>query len=820
MPRFADVIVPVPIPAIFTYLIPTEMEGKVEPLFRVAVPFGHGKFYTAIVTDVKDKFTGDYDIKEIVWAPDSSPILRRQQLRLWEWMAEYYMCPIGDVFKAALPSGLKIESETYIEINSDFDLSVALELSPKLQKILEFLRTNEISSVKAIEKSGIKDVMAAIYKLLELKAVTIHEKLTERFRPRKEEFYHVTLDRKDPNVYTRVFSGIRSVRQQQLLMKLLQLSNFAKQGEQLTEISRASILGEEFYDRTALRSLEKKGYIRIESREISRFKWSGAPTKPLPSLSSAQSRALKEIHSLFGQHPVVLLHGVTSSGKTEVYIHLIDFVLKQNKQVLYLVPEIALTTQLTKRLQDVFGASVVIYHSRFSDAERSEIWLNLLRSDKPCVVIGARSSVFLPFANLGLVIVDEEHEQSYKQFDPAPRYNARDVATVLARLHGAKTLLGSATPSIESYYKAQTGRYGLVNLSERFSQVQLPEIRLVDMTKAYLKKEVTDSFASETLVACREALGAKQQVIVFNNRRGFAPIARCTGCEYIPKCTDCDVSLTYHKSTDRLQCHYCGKEYPMTHTCPVCQQPTLKIAGYGTERVEDNVADLFPEAKILRMDLDTTRNKENYSEIIDKFSEHKADILVGTQMVTKGLDFADVSTVAVLNADAIINYPDYHASERAFNMLAQVSGRAGRRQDVPGTVLIQSRNIEHPVISFASRHDYTGFYEHELAHRKEFAYPPFSRLIYIIVRHKDLTACIETAAALAANLTALLGNRIAGPQVPAVNRIKTYHLRRIMVKIEPTVSVSQVKKILLNSVSQLRAETRFRRSDIYFDVDP
>lgn len=828
MAKYAEVIVPVAVGDRFTYLIPEELKERVRPMSRVFVPFGRGKTYTGIVTSLADTFDGGYELKEILACPDPGPVLRYPQLKLWDWIAAYYMCAPGQVLKAALPTGLNIESETEVILNDDIPpeaLTERLESAPshltsKLNAILSLLSHNGKMTVHELEKNGVKDAVGLVNGLVGAGIVTVREKLSERFRPRTEELIHVVIDRDDHAALQKAFRSLRSQRHERLLLKLIELSRFTRAGAPLEAVSRDAIAGDESYDRSVLNSFVKKGFITLEKREVSRFRWNGGPLKPLPELSAAQKTALSEIHESFREQPVVLLHGVTSSGKTEIFMHLIDFVLKQKRQVLYLVPEIALTTQLTRRLQDVFGPKVVIYHSRFSDRERCEIWMKLLTTDEPCVVVGARSAVFLPFATLGMVIVDEEHEQSYKQFDPAPRYNARDVATVLARMHGARTLLASATPSVDSYYKATQGRYGLVTLGERYAGVRLPDIEVVDLAKAQRSRSVTESLAHRTIEVCREALGNKHQVIVFNNRRGYSPVALCPSCQFIPRCRQCDVSLTYHKSNDRLVCHYCGAEYEMPKICPSCKEPGIRQQGYGTERVEDNVAECFPEARILRMDLDTTRNKENYSTLIDKFSQHKADILVGTQMVTKGLDFADVSTVAVLGADTIINYPDFRSAERAFNMLEQVSGRAGRRADTPGKVLIQTRQPDHRILKHVLEHDYKAFFDEELAERRQFAYPPFVRIIYVYVRHKDNEVCAQAASHLASMLRSALGDRVFGPQTPPVARIKGVHLRRIMVKIEPEVSVSQVKTILAEASTALRTEPKYRAVSVHFDVDP
>lgn len=828
MPLYAEVIVPVPLPSLFTYIVPDEMAASLKQGMRVVVPFGTAhKFYTAIVVNITDRFNGNYDLRPIVWCPDSEPVTRRPQIQLWEWIADYYMCAIGDVMKAALPAGLKLESETIVEINSDIAETVddtdPVELSSKAASVWSLIRTFENKSkisVRDLVKAGASSVMPGIYELMAHGLIAIRENHAERFRPRRVDYYHLLIDRKDSDALAETFKKLRSPRHQNLLMLLLKLSNFSQLSLPLSPVCRDSLRNEECFDTAIIRSFEKKGIISVESRTISRFRWSERPVLPLPRLSEAQTTALAEIHKSFVDHDVTLLHGVTSSGKTEIYKHLIDYTLRRDKSVLFLVPEIALTTQLTGRLQDTFGNKVVIYHSRFTDAERVEIWMSILQSSEPLVVIGARSSVFLPFRRLGLVIVDEEHEQSYKQFDPAPRYNARDVATVLARMHGAKTLLASATPAIDSYAKALDGRFGLVSLTERFSGVNLPEIQIIDTATERLKGRMPNSLSQTVVDEASAALNDKNQVIVFHNRRGFSPIARCKACAYVPKCTDCAVALSYHKRIDRLVCHYCGKEYPLPSLCPLCNQPEINVIGFGTERVEDEVTDTFANAKVLRMDLDTTRNKEHYADIIEKFSEHKADILVGTQMVTKGLDFGDVSTVVVLNADMLLNYPDFRATERAFNMLEQVSGRAGRRKETPGKVLVQTRQPDHPILDFVINHNYTGYFEHEMEERRTFGYPPFTRLIYIFVRNKDARICRQAAEVLAKLLTDKLGNRVFGPHEPAVNRIKTMYIRRIMIKIEQGVSLSQIKSIISSTTDAIRTNKTFNGTDIYFDVDP
>ncbi|MDE7334932.1 MAG: primosomal protein N', partial [Muribaculaceae bacterium] len=565
-----------------------------------------------------------------------------------------------------------------------------------------------------------------------------------------------------------------------------------------------------------------KGLVRVERRETNRFApREGMELQPLPTLSNAQQTALNGIIGswLDDRKDVTLLRGVTSSGKTEIYIHLISRMLRQGKQALMLVPEIALTTQLTVRLQRVFGSKVIVYHSKFTYNERVDIWRRLRRSSEPMVIIGARSSIFLPFQNLGLVIVDEEHEPSYKQFDPAPRYNARDCAIVLASMHGAKTLLGSATPAVETYYKAKSGRYGLVELTERFGGVELPEIEVVDMKKEWKKKWNDSPFAPEVKQQLKQTVANGSQAIVFHNRRGFAPMARCSQCAYIPKCEHCDVSLTYHRRADKLICHYCGAEYKMPAICPVCHEPSMEIIGYGTEKIEDLIERELPEARILRMDLDTTRNKDGYLDIISSFSQRKADILVGTQMVTKGLDFDGVRVVAVLSADTLINLPDFRASERAFNMLLQVAGRAGRR-DVAGKVIVQTGQPDHPVIGFMKAHDYEGFYGYQISERSTHFFPPFTKIIVILLRNRDENDLKNAAEAYARELRLLLGNRVAGPDTPPVSRVQSMYIRRIMLKIEVGASMAKVKTILRNAVETIHTQGHLHGTSIHYDVDP
>ncbi|MBQ7042853.1 MAG: primosomal protein N' [Muribaculaceae bacterium] len=818
---YAEVLLPLPLYSTFTYHIPDEMVGKIKVGYRVIVPFGRKKSYTAIVTAVSPIAPQGYEVKDITMMLDDYPIIRHPQLKLWEWISEYYLSAPGDVYKAAIPAGLKVESETFIELNNDFEENEENRLNEREIIVCQLLDHNGRMTPAEIEKkTGFKNVEAVVSHLLEREAIIISEKLVERYRSRKETYVKLTAIQGDNNAIHVAFEKVKGAKKQETtLLALIELSGFTQKATPLKEVSRQELLERSGTTPAIVKAMADKGIVEIYKKEINRFRYNGLVGGELPKLSEAQSKALDEIHRSFISHDISLLHGVTSSGKTEIYIHLISYILNQGNQALYLVPEIALTTQLTHRLQRVFGDKVIIYHSKFSDNERVDIWKKLLTSREPCVVIGARSSLFLPFSNLSLVIVDEEHESSYKQQDPAPRYNARDVATVLASMHGAKTLLGSATPSIETYFKATSGKYGFIELSERFDGVKLPEIEIIDMNLARRKRTTTGTFSERTRTLATEAISRGEQVIFFLNRRGYAPLARCKQCGWVPKCENCDVSLTYHRRYNQLICHYCGSTHPLPNICPACKDPGVDVLGYGTERVEDEVETTFPDVKIARMDLDTTRNKDGYENIIDDFSKRRSQILVGTQMVTKGLDFDGVSLVGVINADSLINFPDFRATERAFNMLEQVAGRAGRRQ-AQGIVTIQTTQPSHPILSFLKNHDYKGYYEDEIDERKRFNYPPFTRLIYIYLKHRDNDTLTELSVIYSNKLRELFGNRVFGPEEPMIGRIQSLYIRKIMLKIEVNASMKKVKAILRETFEQMHQNPRMKRLVIYYDVDP
>lgn len=816
--RYAQVILPLPVQGTFTYIVPEGIDVAVG--YRVIVPFGKKHFYTAIVESISPVAPPDtMQLKEILSVPDKSPIVRPSQIRFWQWLAEYYLCSLGEVYKAAIPSGLKIESETRIDIAPEVEPEEFALCDADEQRVLDFVtREKGVDASTIATKTGVKS--SVVTRLVDRGLLIISEKLVERYRAVKREYVRPLLSRGDQVALDVAFASLkRSPKQEEALMALIALSGFYKADTPLAEVPIEVLLERADVSRTIVKALADKGVCEIYKKEVSRFSYNGECSTPLPILSKAQDAALDAIHRSFREKDVVLLHGVTGSGKTEVYIHLIDYVLAKGRQALFLVPEIALTTQLTRRLQNVFGSKVIIYHSKFSDNERVDRWRRLVSTDDPCVVIGARSAVFLPFSRLGIVIVDEEHESSYKQYDPAPRYNGRDAATVLASMHGAKTVFGSATPTVETYFKAQSGKFGLVSLTERYGEASLPIIDIVDMKAERGRKAISGYFSHKLLDATLDVLNRRRQVIFFHNRRGYAPIARCAMCAYTPKCDFCDVSLTYHKRTNRLVCHYCGAEYGVPTVCPECREPAIEIVGYGTERLEDEINQNFRDRRILRMDLDTTRNKEGYSRIIDDFSAHKADILVGTQMVTKGLDFGDVDLVGVLNADSLINFPDFRAAERAFNMIEQVSGRAGRR-DGKGRVVIQTHNPSHPILDYAQRHDYQGFYERELQERQAFSFPPFSRIINIYLKHRDLNTVIECASRFSSLLRETMGTRVSPPQEPAVARVSSMYIRKIMLKVECNLSMANIKATLRQKYIELTASPLMRGLSVYYDVDP
>ena len=766
---YANIILPLPLEGYFTYAVSEGLAPQIQVGVRVTVPLGKSKTYVGIVAEypvdvpkpakeVAQQGKKKIEYKNIADVLDDTPILLPQQLRLWKWIADYYMSPIGDVYKAALPSGLKVE---------------------------------------------------------------------DGFRPRTELFIRLADKYRDEQTLTLLISSMkRVVKQLDVLMTYLRLTGADNiehllPGTELREVTREELMNESHASIAVIRSLQEKMILVTYEKEVGRLNHNIAPhPEKIKPLNEAQTEAYNHILMQMMGHPVTLLHGVTSSGKTEIYIHLIQKAINEHKQVLYLLPEIALTVQITERLKAVFGNRLGIYHSKYSDAERVEIWKKQLSSNPYDVILGARSAVFLPFHRLGLVIIDEEHEQSFKQQDPAPRYHARSVAIVLAQMYaGAKTLLGTATPSMESYYNAKHGKYGFVELSRRYKDIQLPSIEVVDMKDLYRRKMVSGPFSPRLLSAVRGALERGEQAILFQNRRGFAPMIECRQCGWVPKCPNCDISLTYHKSMNYLSCHYCGYTMKVPEVCPCCESKDIRGRGYGTEKIEDEIRSIFPEARIARMDLDTTHTRNAYERLINDFSTGKNNLLIGTQMVTKGLDFGKVSVVGILNADSMLNYPDFRAYEQAFMMMSQVSGRAGRKGK-RGEVILQTKTPDLPVIQYVVHNDYPTFFKELLDERREFHYPPFYHLVYVYLKHRDENIVNTAGVELGSRLRDIFGARVLGPDKPAVARVKTLSIRKIVLKLENGIDYPRVRQYLRGALEAMMKDKHYGALQVYYDVDP
>ncbi|MCP3893847.1 MULTISPECIES: replication restart helicase PriA [Bacteroides] len=818
MKKYVDVILPLPLPKSFTYSLPDEGAEEVQIGCRVVVPFGRKKFYTAIVRNVHYCAPTAYEVKEISTVLDTSPILLPIQFRFWEWLANYYLCTQGDVYKAALPSGLKLESETMVEYNPDFEADAPL--TDREQQILDLLAQEPEQCVTKLEKeSGIKNILNVIKSLLDKGAIFVKEELRRTYKPKTEIRVRLTPSAANERRMRMLFDELgRAPKQLALLMKYVELSGVLG-GDTPKEVSKKELLLRADASPSIFNGLVDKKVFEVYHHEIGRLMTQTDDVMSLHPLNEHQQQAYEEITESFRHKNVCLLHGVTSSGKTEVYIHLIEEMLRQGKQVLYLLPEIALTTQITERLKRVFGSRLGIYHSKFPDAERVEIWQKQLSETGYDIILGVRSSIFLPFRNLGLVIVDEEHENTYKQQDPAPRYHARNAATVLASMYGAKTLLGTATPSVETWHNATTGKYGFVQLKERYKEIQMPEIIPVDIKELHRKKRMVGPFSPLLMQYIREALDQKEQVILFQNRRGFAPMVECRTCGWVPKCKNCDVSLTYHKGINQLTCHYCGYTYQLPRSCPACEGVELVNRGFGTEKIEDDIKVLFPEASVARMDLDTTRTRSAYEKIIADFEQGKTNILIGTQMVSKGLDFDHVSVVGILNADTMMNYPDFRAYERAFQLMAQVSGRAGRKNK-QGRVVLQTKSIDHEIIPQVINNNYEQMVNGQLAERQMFHYPPYYRLVYVYLKNRNETLLDAMAEAMAEKLRALFGNRVLGPDKPPVARVQTLFIKKIVLKIEYNAPMSRARELLLRVQREMIEDERFKSLIVYYDVDP
>ncbi|QUB92449.1 primosomal protein N' [Prevotella denticola] len=765
---YANIILPLPLEGYFTYGVPDALASDVRPGVRVSVPLGKCKTYVGIVaaypveipdSSEKKAASGKKIVyKNIIEVLDDSPVLLPRQLKLWHWIADYYMSPIGEVYKAALPSGLKAE---------------------------------------------------------------------DGFRPRTEVYIRLADNLRDGRTLVFIIESMqRAAKQIEVLMAYLQLAGVDEMGgitpgTPLREVTREELMNVTHASAAVVQALQRRKILVTYEKEVGRLNHGAVPhPERIKPLNEAQTDAYNQTLIQMMTHPVTLLHGVTSSGKTEIYIHLIQKAINEHKQVLYLLPEIALTVQITGRLQAVFGNRLGIYHSKYSDAERVEIWKKQLSESPYDVILGARSAVFLPFQRLGLVIIDEEHEQSFKQQDPAPRYHARSAAIVLAQMYaGAKTLLGTATPSMETYYNARQGKYGLVELTRRYKDLQLPAVEVVDIKDLYRRKMMTGPFSPRLLAAVRDALGRGEQAILFQNRRGFAPMVECRQCGWVPKCPDCDVSLTYHKSMNYLTCHYCGYTMRVPEVCPCCESRDIRGRGYGTEKIEDEVRSIFPEARIARMDLDTTRTRNAYERLINDFSAGRSNLLIGTQMISKGLDFDKVSVVGILNADTMLNYPDFRAYEQAFMMMSQVSGRAGRKGR-QGLVILQTKSPDLPVIRQVVQNDYRSFYSDLLAERRDFRYPPFYHLIYVYLKHREENTVNTAGLELGSRLREIFGSRVLGPDKPAVARVKTLSIRKIVLKLENGINHARVRQYLRGAMEAMLKDKRYGALQVYYDVDP
>lgn len=822
---YIDVLLPLAMRQYLTYGVPFGFEGDLQVGQRVLVSVGKNRYYAAIVVKIHQNRPLGYVVKDFIQQLDEKPILNLLQLRLWEWMASYYMSTQGEVMSAALPSGFKIESETQIEIHPDFSGDIS-NLTPKEIKLISLLEEQKRISIKEIEKKlSLPSVAVTVKNLMEKNAIAVYEEVREKYRSRKESYVRLSpvLEASEAALSEKLSELEKSPKNYKQIDTLLIFITISRQQKSLF-VSKKQLLEQEKTSESSLNSLVKKGILLLQEFEVSRLEETNQE-KTADSIvyTDAQKAALEEIWKQWEKQQVVLLHGVTGSGKTEIYINLIDKILKEGKQVLYLLPEIALTTQIIVRLRRYFGKKVGVYHSRFNELERVEIWNRVQESDENGfkIIIGARSALFLPFHNLGLIIVDEEHDTSYKQYDPAPRYHARDVSIVLSKLHDAKVLLGSATPSVESLYNAQTGKYAYVALKERYAGMELPKLTLVDLKQEPRKSQGQGwiPYSKTLLEEIRQALNRHEQVILFQNRRGFSLHLECDMCHYIPMCKHCDVALTYHKDKNQLRCHYCGYTETIPNICPQCGSPKLQMHGFGTEKVEEELSLFFPSARIARLDYDSTRNKTAYQRIIYDFECQKIDILVGTQMVTKGLDFDHVSTVGILNADNMLYFPDFRAYERAYQILSQVSGRAGRKFK-QGKVLIQTFQPNHPIFQWVVKQDEKTMLQHLLLERKQFLYPPYCRFIKLSVKHNN-TNKVDRAAALLANI--LRQNKaytVLGPAYPSIPRIKNLYMKDIMLKIENVGILSSVKTYLQQTIDAVKSNSGLKNIQIAVDVDP
>ena len=815
MPNFIDVIIPIPLQKLFTYSI-TEAESKFLKVgMRVAVPFGKSKIYTGIVFKIHTTSPTAYEAKDIQQILDESPILNEIQLELWKWIAKYYMCTLGDVMRAALPSAFILESETIITKNT---VNIIDESILKDDEFLVYEALNHQSSLKIHDISNIldkKNVLPVIKRLLEKEAISIEEEIYEKYKPKLVRYVKLHTNYTSEKALHGLLEELsRAHKQKEVVLTLFSISAKTKKPVKVSDL-----LKESNGSSAIIKTLIEKEILQEYHIQTDRVEYLGSDNEDSKQLNNYQKTALSEIKASFETHQVTLLHGVTSSGKTEVYVKLIENVLTQAKQVLYLLPEIVLTTQLVTRLQNYFGEQVAIFHSKYSSHERVEVWNNVLNnSAKAQIVLGARSSIFLPFNNLGLIIVDEEHEQSFKQFDPAPRYHARDTAVVLANIYQAKILLGSATPSLESYFNAKQNKYGFVELMHRYNDVLMPDIELVDIKDKLKKKRMSGHFSDRLIEEITETLKAGHQIILFQNRRGFSPIVECNTCGHSPQCPNCDVSLTYHQYRNQLRCHYCGYNMAMLQDCQACGSQDINSKGFGTEQIEEEVKTLFPDYKVSRMDLDTTRGKYGYEKIITALEQNEIDILVGTQMLTKGLDFRNVKLVGIMNADNMLNFPDFRAHERSFQLMLQVSGRAGRTKE-RGKVLIQTYNPHHNILQQVSTNNYIDMFNEQMDERYNFKYPPVYKQIKITLKHKDYNRVEAASIWFAKSLRQVFREHVLGPESPPIARIRNQFHKNILVKIPKKQSLSKTKEAIIKINNSFSSVKDFRSVRVILNVD-
>lgn len=810
---FVEVILPLSLAKNYTYRVPFDLNHQIEIGKRVVVQFGKHKIYTALISGVSANPPVAYEAKYIIDVIDATPVITANQLKFWSWMTQYYMCNEGDVMAAALPASLKLASETILILRDDYNEDATL--TDKEELIISTLKKQQKLTVNDVSKLlGQKTIYPIINHLLDKELIYVAEEVVQKYKPLLKSFILLNDFYAEEENLKQLFEILeRAPKQLDALLTYLKLN---KTG---IPISKQQLLDESNCGTAALKALTDKDVFVVMKRPVSRLAAHDEEFSVNFTLNDGQQKALGSINQFFQEKDVVLLHGVTASGKTQVYIKLIEKIIQENDgQVLFLLPEIALTTQIVERIKRYFGNAIGVYHSKFNNSERVEIW-NKVRNGNYKVILGARSAVFLPFQDLKLIVVDEEHEPSYKQYDPAPRYQARDAAIYLGHLHQAKVILGSATPSLESYFNSLNGKYGLVEMKERFGGVQLPNQQIVSISKETKEKKMVSYFTSVLIKDIDLALEKKEQIVLFQNRRGYATILICATCGYTPKCVNCDVSLTYHKSSGKLHCHYCGYYQSSVNICPACGSVHVEQKGFGTERIEEELKILYPEVTIARLDMDSTRTKNGLQQILNDFQDKKTDILIGTQMVAKGLDFDNLNLIGVINADTLLGYPDFRAYERSFQLLAQVAGRAGRRAD-QGSVCIQTYDAENRIIKQVVNNDYLGMYNDEIAERERFLYPPFSRMIFLYIKHKDSHVLDRAATTLANTLKSKFGQRVLGPEQPLVSRVRNFYIKQIIIKADKHTAIQKVKNALKETLTEFNATKEFKSVLIQIDVDP